>query len=213
MRNRYVRSFTAVLALSLLGVSSLYAQAGSISGRITNADTGAPIPGARVDLTGPPTGGVITGTLADAQGRYRITNVAPGTYSIAVALIGYEQQLIENVRVAAGEVTTLNLTLAPRAVALNPVVVSASRRQERAQEAPASVSVVGARQIEARPAVSPAEHIRATPGVDIAQTGIQNANVVVRGFNAAFTSSLSYLTDYRIASVPGLQVNRFGASL
>jgi outer membrane receptor for ferrienterochelin and colicins len=35
--------------------------------------------------------------------------------------------------------------------------------------------------------------------------------VVVRGFNAVFTSALHILVDYRIAAVPGLQVNRFGS--
>jgi iron complex outermembrane receptor protein len=190
----------------LLGAHTAHAQ--TVAGRITDAASQAPLPGARVRVLAAD-GAVVDSALSTAAGTYRIGSVAPGRYVIAVALLRYAAAR-DTVQVAAGETVTRDFALSGAASVLDQVVVTASRRAERAQEAPASVSVVGAREIEARPAVTPADHLRNAPGVDIAQNGIINSNVVVRGFNAAFSSALSLLTDYRIAAVPGLQVNRFG---
>ena len=94
-----------------------------------------------------------------------------------------------------------------RSVQLDPIVVSASKKPEKALNAPARVEVVGERAVDERPAVSVAEHLRNTPGVDIATTGVQSSNVVARGFNNIFSGSLHALTDNRIAGVPSLRVN------
>jgi outer membrane receptor for ferrienterochelin and colicins len=92
-------------------------------------------------------------------------------------------------------------------IELDPVVVSASRRQERAINTPASVSVVPTVEITERPALSVTDHLKALPGVDISQGGLVQANVVGRGFNNIFSGALLTLTDYRYASVPSLRVN------
>ncbi len=94
-----------------------------------------------------------------------------------------------------------------KGVELDPIVVSASKRPEKALNAPARVEVVGERAIDERPAVSPTEHLRSVPGIDIASTGLQSSNVVARGFNNIFSGSLHALTDNRIAGVPSLRVN------
>ncbi|HEX2094226.1 MAG TPA: TonB-dependent receptor [Longimicrobiaceae bacterium] len=94
-----------------------------------------------------------------------------------------------------------------RGVQLDPIVVSASKRPEKALNAPARVEVVGERTIDERPAITPVEHLRSVPGIDIATTGVQSANVVARGFNNIFSGALHFLTDYRIAGVPSLRVN------
>ncbi len=94
-----------------------------------------------------------------------------------------------------------------KGVELDPIVVSASKRPEKALNAPARVEVVGERAIDERPAVSATEHLRSVPGVDIASTGLQSSNVVARGFNNIFSGSLHALTDNRIAGVPSLRVN------
>ncbi|HEX2220583.1 MAG TPA: TonB-dependent receptor [Gemmatimonadales bacterium] len=94
-----------------------------------------------------------------------------------------------------------------RRVDLDPIVVSASKRPEKAVNAPARVEVVGERAVDERPAVSVAEHLRNTPGVDIATTGIQSSTLVARGFNNIFSGALHALTDNRIVGVPSLRVN------
>ncbi|HEU4556852.1 MAG TPA: TonB-dependent receptor [Longimicrobium sp.] len=191
--------------ISLLLASPLAAQVtGTVAGRVTDGSNQRPLAGVQVSVSGS-----ARSAVTNADGDYRLT-VGVGAVTIRANTLGYTA-VSTTVNVAAGETITHNLALTPSPIALDAMVVSASRRAERAQEAPASVSVVGAQEVAQRPAVNAAEHLRNVPGVDIAQNGIFNTNVVVRGFNAAFSSSLAMLTDYRIASVPGLQVNRMGS--
>lgn len=206
MRIPFVASSIVAVVL-LLGARSAPAQ--TVTGRVTDAASQMALPRARVRLL-TAAGAPVDSALSSESGTYRISGFAPGRYLLSVNVIGYAR-LRDTVEVGAGETVARDIALRTAANVLDQVVVTASRRAERAQEAPASVGIVDDREIETRPAVTPAEHLRNTPGVDIAQNGIINTNVVVRGFNAAFSSALSFLTDYRIAAVPGLQVNRFGS--
>jgi iron complex outermembrane receptor protein len=91
---------------------------------------------------------------------------------------------------------------------LDPVVTTASRgTPEKALDAPASISVVTSAEVERRAAVTTADLVRNAPGVDATQGGVAQTNVVVRGFNNAFSGSLLMLQDYRFAGVPSLRVN------
>jgi len=206
MGMRFGKLFFAALALCLLTATGVSAQNGSVSGRVANQETGAPIAGASVEVVAQ--GGRVVGTaLTGADGNYRIADVPAGTYTIVFSGLGYSTSRLENIRIAAGQNTIAGGSLAASAFLLNPVIVSVGRRQEKAIEAPASVSVVSAQQVERRPAVTPVDHLLNTPGVDVARTGVQSSNVVVRGFNNIFSGSLHTLTDNRIASVPSLRVN------
>ncbi len=49
--------------------------------------------------------------------------------------------------------------------------------------------------------MSSIEALRTTTGVDMAQTGIDRREVVLRGFNNAFSTATYVLTDYRQAAV------------
>lgn len=94
-----------------------------------------------------------------------------------------------------------------RTFELDPVVVSASKRTEKALSAPARVEVVGTREVEERPAVTVVDHVKSLPGVDVASTGLVSSNVVTRGFNNVFSGALLMITDNRISAVPSLRVN------
>ena len=203
---RIGRQLLAALALCFTTAVAAAAQTGTISGRVSDAESGGPLVSASVEVVAG--GGRIVATgLTDAEGNYRLTNVPAGTYALVFMLVGYGTQRIENVRVVSGESTMTGATLTSSAFQLNPVVVSASKRQEKALEAPANVQVVSEREIADRPAVSPVDHLRNNAAVNVISTGVQSNNVVVRGFNNIFSGSLHTLTDYRIASVPSLRVN------
>ncbi len=192
--------------LGLLAGAPAAAQAGSISGRLTDAGTGAPLANARVEVRGPD--GTVVGSAVSAEdGAYRVSALPAGSYEVVVTMLGYETGRRADVRVSAGRETVVALQVASLAYPLNPVIVTASKKAEKATDAPATVSVVTARQIEERPVVTPVDHLRETPGVNIITEGLQASNVVLRGFNNIFSGSLHMLTDYRIASVPSLRVN------
>ena len=90
---------------------------------------------------------------------------------------------------------------------LNPLVVTASRREEKELDAPASVSTLTGEQISRMIARTPADHIKALPGVDIAATGLTQSYVVVRGFNNVSSGRLLSIVDNRYARIPALRIN------
>ncbi|MEK7729579.1 MAG: TonB-dependent receptor, partial [candidate division KSB1 bacterium] len=87
--------------------------------------------------------------------------------------------------------------------------VTASRRAESAFHASAEVAFVEADQIATRPALTPTEHLKALPAVDFVSSGLNQSNVVLRGFNNVFSGALLFLADYRPAGVPSLRYNAF----
>ncbi|HEX2077110.1 MAG TPA: TonB-dependent receptor, partial [Longimicrobium sp.] len=140
------------------------------------------------------------------DGTYSISGLAPGNYAVVLSGQDIDVRRLDAV-VRAGQTSRVDAQVSFGNVRLDPLVVSASKRPEKATEAPARVEVVNEQQVRARPAVTPVDHLRAVPGVDVATTGIQSTNVVARGFNNIFSGSLHALTDNRIAGVPSLRVN------
>ncbi len=200
------RSLFLALAAVLSITAVAAAQTGMVTGRITAAEGGQPVVGALVEVIDAG-GRRVAGALTNQDGVYRITGVAAGSYGLSVSAVGFGTATVASVQVTSGGTATANAALEPAAFELNPVVVTASKRQEKALEAPARVEVVNEREINVRPALTPVEHLRSTPAVDIITSGLQSTNVVVRGFNNIFSGALHTLTDNRIAGVPSLRVN------
>ena len=181
------------------------AQSGSLTGRVINKENGRPLTNARVSVSeGARTASV--GTTGET-GQYVITNLTAGTYTVAVSRIGYQLQRMPNIVVRAGQATTLNVGMEEIPTQLNAVVTTASRRPEKALDAPASLSVVTSETIERKPSISVADLVKGQPGIDVSSGGIAQSMIVARGFNNAFSGSLLMLQDYRFAGVPSLRVN------
>lgn len=192
----------AVICVMLLSAATVLAQL-TVSGRITDGG-GKAIVGASIKLSD---GQNVKGAYSDSRGRYAVKGVAEGSYTMTVTCVGYQKSVTENVAVSASETTTMDVSLAETAIDMDVTVVTASRTQQKASEAPASVTVVEPRTIREAPKNTPVEHLRGLSGVDFSQTGIAQQNVSVRGFNNVFSGSLMTLTDYRPAGVPSLRVN------
>jgi serine protease AprX len=88
------------------------ATAGSLRGAVTEAGSGAPIGGARVTATLDLWPAVEAEAMADATGHYTLT-LAAGTYTVTVGAKCYVRQTLAGVVVDAGEVTPLDVALAP----------------------------------------------------------------------------------------------------
>jgi iron complex outermembrane receptor protein len=193
-------TFAAFLTLA----APASAQQGSLTGLVSNAETGGPVVQAQVQILG---GGETRTVITNAQGRYQ-ADLPAGTYDLVVQSLGYVGARFENVGVSGEGVAVHDVSLVPAVLALDGIVVSASRgAMERATQAPATTHIVSAVDIIERPVPTPADHLRSAPGVDVITTGLQGTNVVVRGFNNIFSGALHMLTDYRLAGVPSLRVN------
>ena len=196
-----------LLWVTLLAAPQAYAQGNaSVIGTVVDDGDGSTLIGANVALKVADSPEIVDGTATDADGAFRLTGIAPGDYVLEVRFVGY-QTTQRAITLEAGEQRDLTIRMQIQTASLDQVVVSASRRQEKVLDAPASISVLEPEEIQANVSTSTVEVLRATTGVDMAQTGIDRREVVLRGFNEAFSGSAFVLTDYREAAVPSLGVN------
>lgn len=80
---------------------------GTVYGVVTDSLTGEVLPGANVYLVG--TG---KGSATDLEGRYRITGIAPGTYTLRVSYLSYQTRELP-LRIRDGETIVLNIAWCP----------------------------------------------------------------------------------------------------
>lgn len=93
---------------------------GKITGRITDEESGEPLTGVNVVISG-----TSTGTATDLDGKYTIRDLEPGMYSITISYVSYTKQTINDIEVEEGRGTTVNSTLASETLGLDEVTVSA----------------------------------------------------------------------------------------
>ncbi len=141
------------LALAVSLAPAALAQAGAVSGRVVDAETAEPLPGASVVLDG-----TTTGATTGPDGRFRIAGVEPGTYPVVASLLGYASER-RTVQVDRGGNAEASFRLTAAALDLDGVVVSATRSGAAASTLPVKVTVIGPREVAQQRALvsSPAE--------------------------------------------------------
>lgn len=197
-------SSVATMLMLVFAATTAAAQNGTVSGTITVEEDGVALPGANV-VALDANGSIVSGAASDVNGEYSFS-VAAGTYMIRARYVGFQDCEVQ-ITVTSGGTNTVDCALSQSGLELNTVVVTSSRRQEKALDAPASVSVLSAEDITTNVTGSSVEALRTTPGVDMQQTGVDRREMVLRGFNNAFSGAAFVLTDYRQAAVPSLAVN------
>lgn len=191
--------------LAVLGQQSASAQtSGTVSGTITIEEDGSALAGANV-VALDASGAIKGGSASDLEGKYSFT-VPAGSYTIRARYVGF-QDCETSVTVSSGGSNTVNCALSQTGIELNTVIIAASRREEKVLEAPASISVLSGDEVAAHVSANSVEALRTTPGVDMAQTGVDRQELVLRGFNNAFSGAAYVMTDYRQAAVPSLAAN------
>ncbi len=120
-----LRSAAAAL---LIAVSARSAAAQVVSGRVTDAQTGAAVQGARITIA-TVTQRAAGRTVAGDDGRFSIVLSGPGTYRVAAARTGYGIEYSDAVFVGPGETVRVDLRLQPGAVELAGVTATARPRR------------------------------------------------------------------------------------
>ena len=113
--------FWAALLCTVLFAVPLHAQTtGKIAGRVTDADTGEPLPGANVVVVGTKMGATV-----DVNGEYFILRVSPSTYEVRASLVGYQSVSKTEVEVLLDRTATVDFQLKESTVELDAIVVTA----------------------------------------------------------------------------------------
>lgn len=164
---------TGVLA-TVLSSAPLLAQTGTISGRVTAAEGGAPIASVQITVAG--TG---SGALTRDDGQYTIA-IRPGTYTVRAARIGLARDSVAGVVVRAGASTTVNFEMHAAAVTLSGVVVVGYGTQE-ARNTTGSIDKVTEREFNTGRVVSPEQLIQAkVPGVQVVDNNEPGGGMQIR---------------------------------
>ncbi|MEM7380249.1 MAG: TonB-dependent receptor, partial [Bacteroidota bacterium] len=155
---------------------ALHAQT-TVSGVVTSAGDGVPLPGVSIVDVGDPT----TGVIADFDGNYTIT-LSDGNTSLRFSSIGYK-----TIEIAVNNQSIINVAMEEDVASLDEVVVVGYGTQKKATVTGAVTAVQGP-VLEASPAISVSNSLAGRlPGVVIIQTsgepGNDESNISIRGTN------------------------------
>jgi len=139
VQSRTVVFVLAVVALLIGSSHSASAQQteSRIIGTITDPNGGS-LPGVAVTVTSTSTGAVRS-VVSDEQGRYTVTNLAPGTYQVALELSGFAPSR-RDVAVGVGDAKAVDVTL-PLAGVTEAVTVAAEASPLDTESAKIGVNV------------------------------------------------------------------------
>ncbi len=178
-----MRLRTHILVLcSLLLVSGglLAGNTGKLAGKVTDARTGEPLPGANVFLEGTTMGGT-----TDFDGNYVILNIPPGRYTTVASFIGYRRMRNENVRISVDFTTALNFPLEEGDIELEAVTITSQRSPLIRQDLTNPVSSISAETIDELPVTDISEIIGLQAGITVDDDG----SVHIRG---GFGNEIAY---------------------
>ena len=197
-RTRVVLRLVAALALAPLALAwaptAVAAQdpatTGRIDGIVTN-ETGQPLEGAQVTVVA-----TRNGAVTNADGRFTILGVAPGSVQLRAQRIGYAP-MTQTVAVAADGAATANFALQTQVITLNTVVAVGYTDQET-RDISGAVSSVTDEALEDRKVATLQEALRGRiAGVQIVSSGEPGelSRVVIRGQNFLQSSEPLYVVD------------------
>lgn len=190
---RNVKHLLILLISGLLFSSAAIAQT-TLSGNVTD-DLGVGLFGANVVVKG-----TTDGAVTDENGNYSVTTSAELPLTLVFSYTGFTTQEIE-----VSSDAPINVSLVEGGLLMDEVIISASRRREKVQEAPASVAVISAKKLATSPqATDPTRNLIGTAGVTIQQQSANRINIAMRGSSGLFGTSVFPILDYRSLVGPGI---------
>ncbi len=113
-----MRKFIAIILLSFPLLIFAQQGKGKLTGKITDAKSGEPLPGVNILLKG-----TYYGAATDFNGKYFINGIAPGTYTVDVSLIGYKTMEYTGIKIVAGKTLRLDVKMQETVLTLGQDVV------------------------------------------------------------------------------------------
>ena len=113
-----IRAVGVLVISSLVGAPGLSAQAGTVTGRVTDTGNGEPIVSAQIFIID-----LNLGVLTQANGNYLLLNVPAGTHTLTVQRLGF-REATATVQVAVGQTVVQNFVITQAALQLDEVIVT-----------------------------------------------------------------------------------------
>ena len=183
-----------LLPFFLVSGSYLNAQT-TIYGMVMDNINDMPLVGAHIEISG-----TKEGTYSNEDGSFTLVINEKLPIKISVTSIGYELRELKITKPS----NNLLVSMVPGALVGQETVITASRKEEKEQEAPSAMDVIEAKTIKADAVVNPFISLRNRVGLDFTQTGVSNGNITLRGRNSMFQTETFVIADYRNLIIPGL---------
>lgn len=162
-----------------------WAQKAVISGVVVDKSTREPLIGAAVALVG-----TYKGAYTDENGHFTIPDVVPGTYTLRVSYVGYNELQLTGISVKAGQQLELKLSLSPTGTTLQTVEIVGDRPTVNLESGKSDLKVSGD-EISQTTAVDVQTMATLMPGVAQTLDGLQirggrvyETQYVIEGVNA-----------------------------
>ncbi|MEX0736745.1 MAG: TonB-dependent receptor [Bacteroidota bacterium] len=158
-----------------------------IVGSVIDSETGEAIVGANVVLQG-----TTKGAATDIDGKFTISGVEPGTYTLVVSVISYAKKRLTDLVVESGKTVRIDVVMRSETIQLDVVEISAKAelgyegalltRQKRA----ASISDgISAEQIKRTPDATSSDALRRVTGISV----VDNKFIFVRGTSERYSTA------------------------
>ena len=182
-----------ILPYLLLFFCSISFSQTTITGSVVD-DSGQPIPGANLIVTG-----TSTGNATDFDGNFTLTYSQNPPFSVQASSIGFESMTIE----VSQNNQVLSFIL-KEGTALDEVVISASRTPERIFESPVTVERFGLKEIKNTASVDFYDGLENLKGVDVNTNSLTFKSINTRGFATFANNRFMQLVDGMDNSTPAL---------
>ena len=188
---KYLFSFLTLFLFCLTSMAQ-----SRVTGKVYDNSTGDPLAGATVVISG-----TTTGVITEIDGSFELSSDQAPPFDLEIRFTGFATKTITINSANAN----IDVRLEAGLLLGQEVVISASRRREKVQEAPASVSVLTAESLEATP--NPTDVTRNlinVAGVQVQQQSANRINISMRGGSGLFGTSVFPIMDYRSLIGPGI---------
>jgi TonB-dependent starch-binding outer membrane protein SusC len=185
INSRWMGTFVPILLLLLTLSGAALAQK-KISGKVTDGENNAPLPGVSIVVKG-----TTVGTTSDANGNYSL-NLPANASSLIFSFVGFTSQ-----EVAIGNQSTLDVSMKPDDRLLDEIVVTGYLTEQK-KDIVGSVATVAPKDLVAIPMGNVQQQLQGrVAGLTVTtsgQPGVQSS-VRVRGFTTLGNNDPLYIVD------------------
>jgi outer membrane receptor for ferrienterochelin and colicin len=189
MKNFVITSALAI-ATALANLSGVAAQTptendmlyGELAGRVLDAENHQPLNLVNVYLDS-----TRFGAASANDGSFLITRVPPGKYRLVLSRLGYEKLALAGLVLPPGKLFSRDFLLRATDIVAEEITITATRKEQTAQMAPASVAIVSAGEMRQRDIVTFDQALEVVPGVSV----MRSAGISVQAFSIRGSSDVA----------------------
>lgn len=184
-RGIFVKYLSSVFVIGVVVFSMLFAQTGTIKGKVVESLTGKPVANVNIKVLG-----THIGTTTNSEGNYFLPDLQERIISIEFSAIGYKTREIPNIKIESGQTKIVDVELVSSAIKCEEVVVTATRRPTLLKDVPEIAMTVSRNEIEITSPRDAGEAVRFLPGASV-EAGTQGGlptkeNISIDGLPAQY---------------------------